>query len=138
VKFREIAHTNGQDRKTVFVVGFFIHKLHIKSLCHHCENDLEDALGEGFPEADPLASAEGKESVGASSFAFWSFRKRMRRVETIRQELIWPLPVSTISMKAMHSNNDVIVSLDAKFFRKFCIIFEIIHSCTDSDWVEAK
>ena len=109
-QLRVMALTDRQDRKIVFWVFSFFNKLHLKRLRHHCEDDFENGFGERFSETDPFATAERKESIRITPGALRSSWEWILRVKPVRQELIWPLPVASVPMKAIHIDRDNIIS----------------------------
>ena len=95
-----MALVNRENGKAVSRILTLFDKLHVEGLRNHGENNFEDTLSEGFPEADPLATIERQESVRVSFLSLGSLREWMRRIETIGQEFSRSLPIVSISMQS--------------------------------------
>jgi hypothetical protein len=74
----------------------------------HWQSVLEDELGKCLTKADSLTTQEGPKGERVSLSTIWFLDELRARVESLREELIWSLPLSGISMHGLHVDEESI------------------------------
>ena len=111
-------------RQVLCVILLRVDKLQIESLCDHGDDDLDDELSKGLPEANALPAVEGQPRESASLLAARGAGKWVRWVEAIWKELVRSLPLLTVPVKAVNVDIQSSFCLDMKI-ANLCVLLEL-------------
>ena len=91
-------HSHGQFFFAVFAL---LSKFKFKLVSHHAANHFEDHLRKGLAKTDPLAATKWQETHWVSLCTTRSSRQGTAGIKSVRQELVWALPLLIVVVEAI-------------------------------------
>ena len=91
---------------------FFVHMLAVEDLRQVCGEDFQVVLSEVLAEADTHSTTERSKTRRVALFAFRSKTHITFWVETLRDELVWTLPLGLVHVKSVEMIRDNVALLE--------------------------